>query len=95
MEPVEVGWVVLVRGGKGEGAIAVDVDDVFDAGSGFGEGEGAVLDDRSLTERIDVFDGLRGEDGGALVEVKIVGNLQFFAEPRKALGLGGLEVVDC
>ena len=68
MEPVEIVGVVLVRGRERELAVAVRVDDVFGAGGRFGKREGSVLDDGGLAERVQVLDGLGGEDGCALVQ---------------------------
>ena len=95
MEPVEIVGVVLVRGRERELPVAVHVDDVFGAGGGLGEREASVLYDGGRAERAQVLDGLGGEDGGALVQGQRVGNLQFFAQPGKALRLRDLEVVDC
>lgn len=94
MEPVEVVGVVLVGRRKRETAVTVLVDDVLDAGAGFGEGEVVILDDGRLAEGIEVFDGLRGEDGVALVEDESVGDLELFAEPDHAVGLRDLEMVN-
>ena len=41
------------------------------------------------------LDALRGEDGGALVDLELVVDVEFFAEPDEAFGLRDLEVVDC
>ena len=95
MKPVEIISVVFMRRRKGEFPAAMHVNDVFDAGGGLGEGEIAIVNDRGLTEWVQVFDGLRGEDGGALMQGEGVGDLELFTEPGKALRLGDLEVVDC
>ena len=87
MEPVEIVGVVLVRGRECEFAMTVFVDYVVDAGCRFVEREASILYYGSLAERIQVFDGLRGEEGGALVELQVVVDLKFFAEPGEALGL--------
>ena len=68
MKPVEIVGVVLVRGGECEVSIAMFMDDVFGARSRFGEREASVLDHGCLACWIKVLDGLRGEDGGALVQ---------------------------
>ena len=68
MEPVEIIGVVLVRGRERELPVAVHLVDIFHAGAGFGECEASILYDRGGAEWVQVFDGLRGEYGGALVE---------------------------
>lgn len=70
------------------------VDDVLGAGVGLGQREVAVLDDGGGAEGVQVFDGLRGEDRGALVQHQVVGDLELFAEPDYPVGLGDLEMVD-
>lgn len=67
VEPVEIIGIVRVRGREREVAVAVLVNDVFDAGGGLGECEAAVLDDGGLAERAQVVDGLGREDRGTLV----------------------------
>ncbi len=57
-----------LRGREGELSVAVHVDDVLGAGGRFGEREASVLDDGGLAERVEVFDGLGGEDGVTLVQ---------------------------
>jgi hypothetical protein len=68
MEPVEVVGIVLVGGEECQPSVAVNVDDVLGAGSGFSECEISVLNHGSLTEWVEIFDRLWREDGGTLVE---------------------------
>lgn len=95
MEPIEVVGVVFVRGREGEAGPAVDVVDVIDAGGGFGEGEGPVLDDGRCLQRVKFLYRVWGEQGVALVEGQGVGDVEFFAGPYDALGLGDLKMVYC
>ena len=68
MEPIEVVGIVWMRGWESESPIAVDIDDVFGTSAGFSESHCSVLNDGGLGEWIQVFDGLRGVDWGALVQ---------------------------
>jgi hypothetical protein len=68
MKPVEIFGIVFVGRWQRKPPVTINVNDVFDASSGFRECETPVLDDRGLAEWIEVFDRLWREDRGALVE---------------------------
>lgn len=75
--------------------MAVFGQDVFDYGAGFGEGDGPIGYDGGGFEGVQGFEGGWGEEGGAGVKFEGVGEVELFAEPDYAFGLGALELGVC
>ena len=84
-----------MRRGQEEFAVGIAMTDVFDAGAAFGESHVAVCDYGGRAGRMKGFVFGRCEEGRAVVGYKLVGDVELFAEPGEALGLGDVEVVDC
>lgn len=82
-----------------ESSVSMAHDDVLDNSWAFGQSHrrrnGGVVDDRRGFEGVQLGKVRWGEERAALVEFEFVGDVEFFAEPEDAFGLGVLEVVDC
>lgn len=87
MEPIDVFGVVLVGGWESQLSTTVNKIDVVGACCRLGKGQIAILDNWCLAKLMEVFDGLRAVDRVALVELEIIFEVKFFAEPNDALGL--------
>lgn len=89
MEIVEILGVIFVGGFQGEAALPVDVNDEFDAGGAFGEGDVAV----GVVDYGGGAHGVQGDvfwwaqEGAAIVFLELVGDFEFFAQPDYAVGL--------
>jgi len=96
MEPVEkLREVGMVRR-QHQPALAVTGDDVFDDGPRFGQQHVAVLDHRRRAEWVQGLVFRRGEprDGVPVIDLELIGDAEFLAEPDDPLGLRHAEMMD-
>ena len=95
MEPVEVIGVVSVGGWDLQVAVPVVFrEDILDDGARFAEFDVAIFDYGSGSGRVEGPQFWGGEERVAVVRFEGVGEMEFFAEPDDALGLGAAEVMD-
>lgn len=94
--PVQEVRVVLLAGFHEQVPVAMDVDDVFEAGFCLGEFDSAIVLDYRCSAKGMQFLELGGrKDGRAVVFLELVVDSEFFAEEDNPIGLGMPKMVNC
>ena len=100
MEPVEVVGVVGMCRRESKTSTAMFVDEVVGNSERFCQEDrvlfvSRVFDDRGRAHRVKGCKFRRSEDGTALVELELVGNVEFLEKPWDPFSLTNLKVVNC
>ena len=75
--------------------LAIVFHQVFDDGAGLGNGFASICDHWRLAQRMHrlEFGRRQARFGVALIELDLIGQVEFFQQPENALGARGFEVV--